>query len=364
MDLVTKKPSEKSPRPDREKSARSGHDLCRHALMSLPLLAVVGSLFACSAPDQVEWVRHLEWSPQVHYSQWPDVTHRGLLVGFVRSEDRGIHPYQRPPNDKFAVKAGERLSILLIFATGRSQAYPVMVSAFLDYEQVSFTLDGRQGLLHYLEVRPGVDTEIPLEVPVNASGWHDFFVVAFPQPDYHPRDPQERLPPALAISGRRAVICAGNCEKPDRETSKALIGQGTAVRDLNAYAFPLLLDDGRPAKQRLLLSAVAESQDYALQLLARNPTDRHRDYLVLPLVDFRQTPYAGSRMLHLQMPPGSELIIPGQIRLPKAEGVHELQFVCIFDPFRDLAEVSDPFVQSVMRSAIAVESNRKTEHPK
>jgi hypothetical protein len=294
----------------------------------------------------------------MQFVEWPDVELRGLGVGFVRPEDRDIPPYQRPSTDEFYIQAGEPFTTLLILSSTYSEPYPVLVSVFLDYEQVRFTLDGRQGVLHYLEIVPGVDMmQIPLEVPIETSGWHDLFVIAFREPDSHPTDPQERLPPALAVGGRRTVIYSGDCTTPARMLPGALVGQETDVPDGVAIdVFPLLPDDGKPPKRRLLLSATVEPGGmFPLELWAMNGRDRpSKDYVVLPLLNFRQVPFAGSTVLHLHMPPGSELFTPGRIGVPDEEGVHELQFVAIFDPYRPLDKIRDPFVQSVMRSALVV----------
>jgi hypothetical protein len=113
-----------------------------------------------------------------------------------------------------------------------------------------------------------------------------------------------------------------------------------------------------PPKQRLLLSASGSPREtFALELWARNPSDQSRDYLVLPLLDFKQTDFVDSNILRLHMPPGSELFIPGQIGLPDEPGVHELQFIYISDPYQSLDTVSDPFVQSIMRSAVLIEGD-------
>ena len=115
----------------------------------------------------------------------------------------------------------------------------------------------------------------------------------------------------------------------------------------------------RPPKQRLLLSATAEpGEAFLLELWARNPNDQLKDYVVLPVLNFQQVPFAGSEILHLRMPAGSELFIPGQIQLPDEEGVHELQFITIFEPYQPLDEVRDPFVQSIMRSALVIKGRK------
>ena len=345
--------------PGREILFRPGSGRFTHFLLTLlSLLCLAGLLLACSSYDHKEWARHSEWSAETHLSQWPDVRHRGLAVGFVETEHRNTPPSQRPSTDQFHIQKGDPFATLLILATGYSQPYPVLVSVFLDYEQVLFTLDGRQGLLHYVEIVPGVDMEIPLEVPIETPGWHDLFVVAFREPDQHPTDSQERLPPAFGVGGRRTVVCAGVCTTSSRLLPEALVGQGTGVHDFNAYAYPLFPDDGSPPKQRLLLSASDSPREtFALELWARNPSDQSRDYLVLPLLDFKQTDFVDSNILRLHMPPGSELFIPGQIGLPDEPGVHELQFIYISDPYQSLDTVSDPFVQSIMRSAVLIEGD-------
>ncbi len=219
-------------------------------------------------------------------------------------------------------------------------------------------LDGQEGLLHYLEIPPLVDIEIPLTVPVSTPGWHDFFVVVFPQPDYHPTEPAERLPPKLGVGGRRTVICAGNCRKPIQTLPSVFVGQEVNIRTLVVDAFPLLPNDGRPPQHCLLLTVTGKPGEILpLELWARNPSDQTKEYVVIPLLDFQQITFAGSDVLHLHMPPRSELFIPGEIQLPTAEGIHELQFISIFDPYRDLDEITDPFVQSAMRSALVVEKD-------
>ncbi len=327
----------------------------------LLLFSLVVLLAGCSPPDRPEWVDHGEWSSQVRqvqFSQWPNVTHRGLEVGFVRPKDRDTNPYQRPPNDQFHIQPGDSFTTLLILSTGYDEPYPVLVSVFLDYEQVSYSLDGHQGILHRVDILPGVGLEIPIQVPIETSGWHDLFVVVFREPENRSTDPQARLPPSLGVSGRRTVVCAGDCTKPTRMLPDAFVGQDAGVHRTYVNAFPLLPDDGRPPKQRLLLSTTAKpGEAFLLELWARNPNDQLEDYVVLPLLNFQQVSFAGSEILHLRMPAGSELFIPGQIQLPDEKGVHEFQFVTIFEPYQILDQVRNPFVISEMCSALVTQSD-------
>jgi hypothetical protein len=335
-------------------------------ILRLGLLGLFSLMASCSSPnradsppDGIEWVRHTEWSTETRLAEWSG-THgpTSLFVGFVRPQDRNIPPDQRTSLiTKFQIQAGQPFTTLLILKSGYSEPYPVLVSVFLDYAQVSFRLDGQPGLLHYLEIEPNVDMEIPIEVPVKTPGWHDLFVVAFRAPDEHPTDLFARF--SLGVGGLRTVICAGDCAVPVQRLPQALVGQSADAYDFNTLAFPLLPNDGTPPKQRLLSSAVAKpGQVFAMELWARNPNEESKDYLVLPLLDFLQISMAGSKVLHLRMPPGSELFIPASIRMPNHGGVHELQFVCIFDPYQDLDQVTSGVVESVMRSGLVVEGGQ------
>jgi hypothetical protein len=137
----------------------------------------------------------------------------------------------------------------------------------------------------------------------------------------------------------------------------ALVGAETSTITGPVSAFPLLPDKDKPPMRRLLLSVTASpGETLALELWGRNTSDKTRRYVVLPLLDYQQTFFGDASVLHLHMPSGSELFLDDQIKVPDKAGVHELQFVYIFDPYRSLDEVIDPFVQSVMRSAIVVES--------
>ena len=131
------------------------------------ILLLVGMAVSCSSPgplasspDLPEWVYHSTWSEDVHLASWPEAKIRGLAIGFVQPADRTTPPYQRPSTHLFTVEDGEPFTTLLILAIGQDKPFPVLVSVFLDYEQVAFSLDNKQGLLHYLMIEPGVDMQI------------------------------------------------------------------------------------------------------------------------------------------------------------------------------------------------------------
>lgn len=316
-------------------------------------------LCGCSSrPDTAGWTKHVVWSSRTRFTEWgpddkPDGSARGLGVGFLRPEDQEVPPLQRTSTHRFDVRAGDRFSTLLVMTSNAPDPYPVLVSVFLDYRQVEFRMDGRQGLLHYVEIPPDVDLETPIEVPIEGAGWHDLFVVVFRSPGQHPEAEGSRVPPHLAVGGRRTVVCSGSCTPVPTAPTDLLTGQPVEGHIMNVWAFALFANDSRPPGHRLLLVSdeVCESQ-YELELWASNPSEEMRDYLVISLMDYRQVVFDSSSVLHLRMPPASQFFVSGRVLAPLTPGMHEFQFISIADPYRDLDKVSFIFVYSVMRSGI------------
>lgn len=326
------------------------------------LICVIGSLIGCAAStDDIAVVRHETWSEDVWFSEWPETEigprPPGLSVGYMYPEERHKPIRERTQNYLFHIPAGAPFTTRLLLRRGDDVAPHVAIAVFVNYQQVPFSLDGRWGLVHYAEILPVVVMEIPLEVPIAASGQHDLFVVVFSEPEGRPIDPQTRLPISFPAYGRRTAVCVETCHVPEPEERlpEAWVGKVVGVERTHVDAMPLLPDDGRPTKERLLLAAEARpGAPFALELWARNPSDTPREYVIVPVLNFQQTAFAGESLLRLRMPPGSELFLPGSVQLPKTRGTHELQFIVLFDPYAPLDRVRDESVWSPMSSALIV----------
>ncbi len=324
-------------------------------VLMICLVNVTGACTEAFTTQTTEWVRHDSWSSNVHFADWPDVNNRSIGVGFLRPEEREIHPYERRSTYQFEIGASEPFTTDLILSTGKERA--VLVSLFVDYQQTSFSLDGIEGLLHYFVINPDEELEIPLSVNITGEGWHDLFVVVFFEPEKHPTDLEMRLPgSSLHLSGRRTVVCVVDCiHQPS--LPRPITGEDKQVNRLLVNALPLLPGEESPQQRLLLSTSVKSNTTLDIELWARNSDHVSRDYLVLPMLDFMQVPFTQNDdgLLHLTLPPGHELYLPGQIAIPTIEGTHEFLFIFIFNPYQPLDEVADPFVQSEMRSAIVVE---------
>lgn len=338
--------------------------------LSLFSIILMLSLLGCtsaseqstSLPESADWVRHKQWSDNANIVDLNVSRHStALLVGFVAPENRYLAPRERPSTAQFDLQKDESFSTLLILGVGGEIPRTLLISVFLDYQQVPFRLDEQLGLLHEVEIDPHQDMEIPLELDVQTSGWHDMFVVVFPDPNSHPTSIEERQFSDFSVGGRRTVLCKENCtisKELPLFKSQIHVGQEAKLSPSDISAWPLIAGD-EPAFERVLFAADADPHEkFSLQLWAGNPSDEERNYVVLPLLNYQSFIFSQEPRVHLQMPPNSELFIPSELVLSAEPQVHELQFITIFDPYQSLQTVDDPFVNSILRSAIVVEQTQ------
>jgi hypothetical protein len=232
-----------------------------------------------------------------------------------------------------------------------------LVSLFVNYEQVEFSLDNKAGLLHHVVLEPNQELEIPMSIAFENEGWHDVFVAAFYSPEKHPQDAELRLPGSgIHLAGFRTVVCVKTCQKPDIAMTQ-YVGEPIEATKLSGIrALLLSLGDEEPQRRLLPIAMVEPKEDLAVELWARNLTDAERNYVVIPIYDFLQVPFteSGNDKMLFYMPQDSNLLLPGTIKGAN-EGFHEFLTITIFDPFQNLDKVVDPFVKSEMRTGIIID---------
>lgn len=339
-----------------------------HFIQKTTLLLFLGlfALISCApaqsgveadeAGGDVAWVYHDTWSDNVHFPEWGLTRGRG--VGFMRPEQRDVYPYDRDSIQKFETET-KNFEIDLSLTSGIERESPVLISLFVNYEQVEFMLDGKVGLLHHVVLEPNQELEIPMSIAFENEGWHDVFVVAFYSPEKHPADAELRLPGSgIHLGGFRTVVCVKNCEKPDIIMTQYVGEPIEAVKLSGIRALLLSPGDEEPQRRLLPIATVEPNQDLAVELWARNLTDAERNYVVIPIHDFLQVPFKenGDDKMLFQMPPDSNLLVSGIIKGAN-DGFHEFLTITIIDPFQSLegGNVVDPFVKSEMRTGIIVD---------
>jgi hypothetical protein len=336
---------------------------CVKLLLLIWLFLSVACLSSQTGPQIIEeqndivWTYHENWSENVRFPEWGIDGQGSRGVGFLRPEQRDIHPQNRDPVTKFQTNR-HLFEVELLLSSYKEADSTALVSLFVNYEQVSFSLDGKSGLLHHVVLESNQELEIPLSVPLQNEGWHDLFVAVFYSPEAHPTDAELRLPGSgIHLGGYRTVVCAVSCEKPETALAQYM-GEPTDGTKFSAIrALLLCLGDEEPQRRLLPMATVEPNVDIAVELWAINRSDEERHYTVIPMYDFLQVPFTenGDNVMLLTMPSNSSLLLPGTIK-GSEEGMHEFFFITLSDPYQNIEDMADPFVKSEMRTGIIVEN--------
>lgn len=183
---------------------------CAVSVLSILLCLLVG----CGSPSAPSTARND--SPQGG-SAWRALLDDGkanvgnFIMGFAEddipvAENVGIRTYSVP--------AGEPIPMTYHGLSSLPEPVHLRCTLLVDEDQVSFTLDGREALLHDVVLETQVIRDIPIIIPPLDEGAHDLIWLAFWNPDNHSSDEQFRDLSTYAFSDRYTFL-AGSQEKWD-----------------------------------------------------------------------------------------------------------------------------------------------------
>jgi hypothetical protein len=312
-------------------------------------------------------VKHDDFSENVIVHDLPEGISGQRGIGFVRSKDINIPPFERPQTEEFNIAIDEPFSPYLIIVNNTDVPLPVLVSAILDYTQVEFVLDSKLGLLHYLVIPPKTELNLPFEVSIQGTGFHDFFIVAFDEPNYHPVSKNERYETgALSAFGRRTVIRIGDNNELSKPLLVDFIGSpilphpGAAIVDLafvNPGINPGKYSASHPAYNQFSVANVRKKEDYNFQILVENTeVERNVQIAIMLFLNFHQVLIRDKPVMVASLEYGQEVVIDANVNIPIDRGIHEMQMMYIFDPYKSILHdgVAYPFVFDSLRVGLIV----------
>ncbi len=314
------------------------------------------------APEKVTFpdsVIHNELSKQVVLAAVPGGIQGSKGLGWVRPTDLQTPPFQRPQNEELRLAPGEPLDLYLILLNQIGKPRTFLVSALLDYKQISFELDGKNGTLHEVIVPSSTEMNLPLRLNLSGNGAHDLILIAFADPYDHPLDPNTRENEQGGITGRRAVIVVGDRDDPVQRPTPVAFGKDAPTK------LPLLpirigfasAPNGQtthPSERYITFAQVTPGQRFAYQIWATNFGNVDKDtfnYALVGFLDFHQIDLVQDGVTVVQVRSGQEAVLDASVSVPNTKGVHELQVVYVFDPFKSILrkEVLAPFVLSSLK---------------
>ncbi len=352
------------------------------------LLAVLTLLCGCSsdqAPVQTaapgarfqDVVTHGAFSDQVEAIEW-SIDEGGVRIhdssqagiGFVRPEDRHTPPSRLPQNDELRLKSGEPFKVDLVINAAQDSTF--LITAIVDYQQVPFTMDEEFGLLHEIKVEKEGALYVPLQIDISGSGAHDFIIMAFRDPYNRARwDENERdLGQGCIVTGKRAVIIVDDNDQPFKNATPDVLGAPQSdevdfgLRVMFANPPASIFDQSHPTQRQMsFIQSGAASQTFPYQLWLSNYElpDVVVDYGLMRFFDFHQVDFLGKDLLIAYFDGQQEAIVDDNILLPEQPGLHELQIVYVFDPYKSVLnqEVLARYVFSSSCVGINVDSSGK-----
>jgi hypothetical protein len=326
---------------------------------------------AQSTPQPVtiqDVVVHEAFSNQVWTANWTleeggvkiyDPSQAGL--GFVRPADRYTPPGQLPQNEEFHLRPGEPLLLHLVVNAAQSSTF--LLTVLLDYQQIPFTLDGQYGLLHEIKVKSedgasAVTIYIPAQITIGGPGAHDLIIMAFNNPHNRPWNHEARdLVFGCNLHGRRTVVIVGDSSRPVQEIMPDVYGAappakvdfGLRVMFADMPASPI--DTTHPSERQMCMTAHGEAGGtfrYQLWLSNYELPDDTVNYGLMRFLDFHQIDFKGKDLFVAHFDGRQEAITEDSLVLPTQLGIHELQIVYVFDPYKSVlrGEVLAPFIFS------------------
>jgi hypothetical protein len=310
-------------------------------------------------------VVHSIYSQEVVYKEIPSARYRGGVtmnygIGFVRPADIDtIYPEPRTQIREFLLQEGEPFAPFLSLLNFLQNPSTYLITAILDYRQVSFELDGKEGLLHEVTVPPGTGINLPFSLNIDDVGAHDVQVILFKDPYNLAFDDLFRMSLSGHAMGFRTVVIVGEDEAPARFLEPTITGSpipsDVTFTPRIGFAYAPSSEEIHPSRRQLYVGEALAGKLYPFQMHLNNPDENEAVIqAMIPFFNYHQVEINGSEVLVANLESGQEAIVDVGLALPEEPGIHQFQCIYLFDPYQPvlLDEVYDPFVVGSPRIAI------------
>lgn len=283
----------------------------------------------------------------------------GTGIGFVREQNIYTDQFNRPQNAEFIIAEGEDLSIYLILTNGWDAPKTFLLAMLIDYQQASFALDRKEGMLHRITIPATQEANIPFTLQFDSLGSHDVIAVAFGDPDNLTTDIDYRMSFAANIASTRAEVIIGRTRTPAVTIPTLVTGiqvpGSVGFRGRVYFASAPTDGDTTHASERQMYVATAEAgTPFRFQIVCNNILEKPVTFALVTFLNFHQVTVTTGNVIYVHLNPGEEAIIDASVMLPEEPTVNQLQIVYPFDPFRSIlyGEAYTPIVFNSPRIAI------------
>lgn len=292
-------------------------------------------------------VEHPTFSSNVEQIKWSPEPPLNLGIGFIYPEDKGKPPEERLPLRTFFVEANQPLQIYMLLDTVSPRK--VLVTAIVDYKQQPFTLDGKSGLLHEFMVNPGGDYEIPIEISLPTTGWHDLMLIAFYDHENNTVDVQDRMDIDEKFIGVRGVVLVGDKNAPPPKPS-FVASNSTMPDDVSLFgAFYATKGKQHPTDRQFYVEKGKAGMPFDFNIWFTNLQGlKDKNYAFMLFQDYHQLPIDPANqepatLFATVMGERGEMTIPSSIPLPTNKTLTQLQLAYVVDPYQSVDDPAFPY---------------------
>jgi hypothetical protein len=203
------------------------------------------------------------------------------------------------------------------------------LTALLNYEQISSTMNQQTAVLHYVDLPPFASQEIDfsLEIP-NQAGRYKLWWLVFAFPDSHDLDMNSRIRQSIT-GGFASDILVG-------EAGEFPLIAYQLVPAFSAYLIGGPLINRDPAPQTGWFTDTVRSGEIVDYFIHFGQPERAANFALIAFLDGLQIPLrhdAPGNVFWGTIGANSQSTIPASVQIPGTAAIHELETLYIPDPF-------------------------------
>lgn len=292
--------------------------LCLAAVMILSICFT-----ACAKEEHV---------PALNRKMFPGIPSSGVISYGLFGMDGEIEKERH-----FQIDSGDAFEKILAFDNLIEYRREYKLLIFANYRQTAFSANHQEGGYSYdFTAEPYEQTQCTISLPQLADGFYDLLFVIVKDPNNSSLDEEYRKQTDLShMTTMRYSLQVGSSEKINDELPL------TKCDSVNNHTFAgAFLNDERYELRRLLTLACEPDAKPELFIHIGNLSDETKDYVVLILYDWMQTPIDSQMALRVSLPGESRSSI-GFIPESLGEiGVHNMTAICVESPYQTAAMTS------------------------
>lgn len=234
-------------------------------------------------------------------------------------------------NRHFQIDSGTAFKKILAFDNliEYSREYKLLV--FANYEQLFFSVDNQEsGYCYNFTAKPYEQTQCTITLPQLSDGFYDLLFLIIKDPNNTSLDEDYRKQTDMShLSSMRYSLQVGSSNDIYNELP---LTNCDSVYDQTLDG--IFLNDEQDELRRLLTINCKPNMEPELYIHVGNQSDEQKDYVILFLYDWMQTPINKEMALRFNLPGESRSIIEFTPESLGEIGVHNMTAICIENPYQ------------------------------